>query len=658
MIRIARMQRIWNQALMVCALGVCPVAWGQGFGEHAVASPGKQCELTLSWQETSGLTYRVKGLGNLLVKESALGYRLASGAVLPGAGWTLDEATHRSVRETWRPVWGKRAEVPDAYDEVKLRFRRAANATAGEASEPEVLVVTARAYDDGVAFSYSIPEGTQGTAECAQESTSFAFAGDYTAWFYNGEHHNLGPERLSEVAGRRLPVMTLRADDTHYLALHEADLREGEPLVLQSKKGETLVTVASRPAPLKAGFASAWRVLLVGATPGQAVDSHLLELLNPPPAEGMDFSWVRPGVALWDWRIDGAKWGDVSYAMDYPSWVRMIDFAAKAGFAHLVLDANWYGPEFDKSSDPTQGGKANDVRRIIAYGKSKGVGVWLYLNDVGGRRYPIEKTLQQYGEWGAAGVKYGFMRASPAEKNARTRYITELCARHHLLVDYHDGPVHPYGQMRTWPNAVTREYCHAQLDARRVFQPKTFVTSVFVNMVAGPLDMNNGMFDLRQGRTTRVDNSLEVPATLAAEAARTLITFSGATILPDIPEYYTRYPALLDFLSAQQMPWRESKTLAGAIGEYIVMLRQARDGTYLIGAATNEEARTLTLPLADILPEGDFILSLTEDGEGAHYKTNRETLRTQVRRVSRNDTLTLRLAPGGGACLTLRPYLP
>lgn len=298
------------------------------------------------------------------------------------------------------------------------------------------------------------------------------------------------------------------------------------------------------------------------------------------------------------------------------------------------------------------------MRRIIAYGKARGVGVWLYLNDVGGRRYPIEETLRQYGAWGAAGVKYGFMEGSPEAKNARTRRITELCARHRLLVDFHDGPVHPYGQMRTWPNAVTREYCQAQLDAKRVFRPKTFVTSVFVNMVAGPLDMNNGMFDLRQGRTTRADNAQAVPATLAAEAARTLITFSGVTILPDIPEYYGRCPALLDFLSAQRMPWRESKTLAGAIGEYIVMMRQARDGAYLVAAATDERARTLNLPLADFLPEGDFLLSLTEDGEGAHYQTNRETLRTQVRRVPRRDTLTLRLAPGGGACLTLRPYLP
>jgi alpha-glucosidase len=292
------------------------------------------------------------------------------------------------------------------------------------------------------------------------------------------------------------------------------------------------------------------------------------------------------------------------------------------------------------------------VRKLIAYAKAKNVGIWLYLNDVGGRKYPLDQTLAQYGEWGATGVKYGFMRGTPEEKNARTRMITELCARHKLLCDFHDGPVHPYGQMRTWPNAMTREFCQAQLDAKRVFPPKTFITSVFVNMVAGPLDMNNGMFDLRQGPTTRVDNKMAVPSTVVSEAARTLITFSGATIIPDVPEFYEKYPDLLRFLAAQQQPWRESKTLSGVIGEYIVMARQATDGRWLIGAAGDEQGRELDIPL-DFLPKGSYRATIVQDGEQAHYLTNRETLRTEKRNVGCTDIIRVKLAPGGGACVII-----
>lgn len=553
----------------------------------------------------------------------------------------MGKVTRNKVNSVWKPLWGKRAVVPDKYNEMKLSF-------VNEAKSSDALEVVARAYNEGVAFRYVSPQD----AGSALELTTFNFAGDYTAWFYNGERHNIGPERLTETDGERLPVMTVKAADDLYLAVHEACLDEGEPLKLKSEKGQCLFSVSVKPHLLHAGYQSAWRVVLCGNRPGDLVDSHLLELLNPEPSGDYDFSWVKPGVALWDWRINGAQWEGFHYTMSYPSWERMVDFAAEQGFAYLVLDANWYGPEFEQGSDPVKGDKARDVRKLIQYGKQKGVGIWLYLNDVGGRNYPLEETLKQYGAWGAAGVKYGFMAGDGEEKNTRTKSITEMCARYKLLVDFHDYPVHPYGQMRTWPNAVTREYCKAQLDGHEIFYPKTFVTSVFVNMIAGPIDMNNGMFDLRQGKTTRSDNNQEVPSTVVSEAARTLITFSGATIIPDIPEYYRKYPALLRFLSAQKMPWLESKTLDGEIGEYIVMMRQAEDGAFLVGAATNEESRTLRVSLS-FLGKGDYEAEIVEDGENAHYLSNRETIKVSKKKVTRNEVLNIKLAPGGGACIRI-----
>lgn len=311
-------------------------------------------------------------------------------------------------------------------------------------SNDDRMDIIFRVYDDGMAFRYYYPERNLNEFEVKSELTEFNFSGDFTSWFYNGEHHNFGPDRLSEVDGIRHPVMTVKASDEHYLAVHESDLTEGQPLVLSSQKGSTVFYVSSCPSTLRPGYRSAWRVIFHGNTPGEMVDSHLIELLSPE-IEG-DFSWVKPSVAVWDWRINGAIADDgFRYGMDYPSCVRMVDFASEQGFRYLVLDADWYGPEFESDSNPLTGDKVNDVKRIISYGKDMGVGIWLYLNDVGGRKYPIEKTLKQYGEWGAAGVKHGFMRGNAEEKNLWTRKITRLCAENRLLVDFHDGPVHPYG---------------------------------------------------------------------------------------------------------------------------------------------------------------------------------------------------------------------
>lgn len=583
-----------------------------------LTSPNKKIALRFSQNQNGEISYSFTANSKTFITNSTLG--------LSGPGKPVFiSSTRHFTNSVWKPVWGKRAVVPEQYQELTIDLK--------------TYKIIARAYNDGIAFRYQFPKD-----KAVNDITQFNFASNYTAWYYNGESANIGPEKLADCNDKRLPVMTIQVDDHNYLAIHEANLSGGEPLVLQSKKGESLFTIASKPS-------ASWKVIMYGTQPGELVDSHLIELLNPPPPKDIDFSWVKPGVAVWDWRIAGAQVDGFKYDMSLPSWKRMVDFAAANNIRYLALDADWYGPEFGKDSDPLKGGKVVQVHEIIRYGKSKNVGIWLYLNDVGGRKFPIELTLKQYGDWGAAGIKYGFMSGSPEEKNERTRMITELCAKNHLLCDFHDGPVHPYGQMRTFPNAVTREYCQAQLDGATVLEPKTFVTSVFVNMLAGPLDMNNGLADLKQtGRTH--SPAYATNTTLAAEAARTLITFSGVTVIPDIPEHYEKHPEILQFISAQKMPWLESKTIKGEIGEYIVMARQASDKTWLIGAATNENARELTIPLS-FLKKGTYKALIIQDGDDANYRTTNEDYKSSQEEVNSTDVINVKLAPGGGACILI-----
>lgn len=602
---------------------------------YTVKSPDRNISVTVS-KQSDAFTYSITAYGTEIIKDSELGLYPTGKSK---KAESLVNLARTDGREVWKPLWAKRSAIRADYN--GNTFTLLFNGSK--------VLVDFKIFNDGVAFRYRKPSAGETKFT---ENTQFRFAGDYTAWYYNGERHNIGPEKLSDASGERLPVMTVQASDDLFFAIHEAALNEDcWPMRLTSEKGSTLFRVAEEQIEATE-YVGAWRTIIIGKTPGALVDSHLIELLNPE-AEG-DFSWVKPGIALWDWRIDGAvsPVDGYRYKMDYPSWVKMIDFAAENGFAHLVLDANWYGPEFEKDSDPTKGDKARDVQRIINYGKEKGVGVWLYLNDVAGTNYPIEETLAQYEEWGASGVKYGFMNGNPQEKLRKTINITALCAKHHLMVDYHDYPVHPYGQMRTFPNAITREFCKAQLDGRQIFQPKTFVTSVFVNMIAGPIDMNNGFMELHQGRTTRKDNNQEVPSTASAEIARTMITWSGATVIPDIPEYYQKYPELLEFLAAEKQPWKESITLDGKIGEYIVMARQNADGDWLVAAATNEDAREIEIDLS-FLGRGKWNAQLTQDAADTDFRTNRETYQSKSMNVTRKSKMTMTMAPGGGSVILL-----
>ena len=59
------------------------------------------------------------------------------------------------------------------------------------------------------------------------------------------------------------------------------------------------------------------------------------------------------------------------------------------------------------------------------------------------------------------------MRGNPQEKNARTRRITELCSKHKRLCNFHDRPVHPYGQMRTWQEPLIQDGVHGHYQTSR-----------------------------------------------------------------------------------------------------------------------------------------------------------------------------------------------
>jgi alpha-glucosidase len=442
--------------------------------------------------------------------------------------------------------------------------------------------------------------------------------------------------------------------------------------------GETAFQERFAASALSAGDTTSWRVVLVGRTPGDLLVSPVMYCLNPPCDIG-ETDWVKPGLAFWDWRAWGARTKDgFTYGLDMASWKRFIDFASENNIRYLVLDANWYGPEFQKSSDPRTSrdhlviqpdmtrpriirkpapenwDDPIDVPALIRYGNSRGVGIILYFNDIARDNYPFEETLALYQQWGAAGIKYGFMKAKGQQKVLDTREIVRLCAKHQLLCNFHDGPVPPSGDRRTYPNYVTREFCHSQSDAMRAFSPTGFCEQVFVNMLAGPVDMCNGLYTLENPARDRPRIFTNVDSTIVAETARVMITFSGFSILPDCPEAYAERADLFDYIRRLPMTWDETRILHSDIGKVITTARRSGE-RWFVASATNEQERTLPISL-DFLDEGKkYAATVYEDAPESHYQTNREAYRVRKLQVTRDATIEARMAPGGGHCIYLEP---
>jgi len=582
---------------------------------------------------------------------------------------------YNSKDTIWHPVWGKVSEIWDNYNELVWTVQE-----RGRLKRKLDIIV--RAYDDGVALRYRIKG--KGKVTIKDDQTQFSFAENFTCWSANEYRPNLkeinlqdfiGPVKLSQFKGSIFPLTVKVADDC-YAAVLEAGIYDNakmSPLLVDS----TTIRATLKASSVTLPFETSWRVVQLGKTAGDLITSNILVNLNPDN-KLEDTSWIKPGLAFWDWRVWGSKAKDgFVYGLDMPSWKRQIDFASTHNIAYLMLDAGWYGLEFDPASDPTTSRKQLliqpdpnkpqlkyvdppknwkdpiDIPALIKYGKERNVGIILYLNDVIREKFDMEETLKTYHKWGAAGIKYGFMAGDGQFKVHKTREIIELCGKYELICNFHDELIPPSGDRRANPYYLSREFCHSQADGLQSFTPGTFCTTVFTNMLAGPIDMNNGYLTLTDIEKTRPKVFEVIHSTVVAETARVLIMFSGLAVLPDSPDSYASKPELFEFISSLPMTWDKTKIINSEIGKYITTARLS-GSEWFVASACNEDGAMLDIKL-DFLQEGKtYQATLYEDASDSHYITNKDEYRIKTIKVKKGDTIKAKLAPGGGHCIKLK----
>ena len=85
------------------------------------------------------------------------------------------------------------------------------------------------------------------------------------------------------------------------------------------------------------------------------------------------------------------------------------------------------------------------------------------------------------------------------------------------------------------------------------------------------------------------------------------------------------------------------------------MARQAKQsGQWFAAGVTDENARTLRVPL-DFLEKGrKYEATIYADAPDAHYRTNPQAYAIERRKVDSRTTLEMYLAPGGGFAISFR----
>ncbi|HEY1138955.1 MAG TPA: glycoside hydrolase family 97 protein [Lysobacter sp.] len=643
-----------------------------------VSSPDGTLKVEVDVNGEGRLGYSVSRKGEPLIGYSRLGMNLRNGREFL-RGLKLDTKAARSFDETWEQPWGERRFVRNHYNELRTSF------VEGDRDHRR-LVIVFRVFDDGVGFRYEFPKQPKlDEVQIQQELTEFAIAQPATAWWipayeWNREEYLYTKTPLSEVGTAQTPI-TLRTDKGTHITIHEAalvdyagmNLAKGEGGRLRASLTPGSVANVVRRAP----FVTPWRTIQVADRAGGLVESSLILNLNEPNKLG-DVSWFKPSKYVgvwWSLHLDQQTWGTgPKHGATTENTKRYIDFAAKHGFRGVLVegwnvgwDGDWFanGWNFDfRKPTPDY-----DLEGLAAYAKSKGVHLIGHHETacaVSHYERQMDEAFALFEKLGIDAVKTGYVcDAGQIERQDQANgpvmrewhegqfmsnhhlRVLEAAAKHHIAIDAHE-PIKDTGLRRTYPNWVSREGARGQefnAWGNPPNPPEHEPNLIFTRMLAGPMDFTPGVVSLK-GRGQMIQN------TLARQLADYVVLYSPIHMAADLPEHYEQHMDAFQFIKDVPTDWQDTRVVNGEVGDYATIVRKDRNSAdWYLGSVTDEEARTLQVPLSFLDAGRTYTAQIYRDGEGADWKTDPFAFVREERQVKRGDTLTLKLGSGGGAAI-------
>jgi alpha-glucosidase len=644
-----------------------------------IASPDNVLSVTVSVNAEGRPEYSVSRLGKPVILPSRLGFLLTDAPKLE-RNFEITETQRRNFDETWEQPWGERRFIRNRYNELRVSFTE-------RVAPKRRLDVVFRVYDDGLGFRYEFPDqASLKDVNVAEELTEFAVADPATAWWipafqYNREEYLYSRTPIAEVGTAQTP-MTIRTEDGLHIAFHEAALVDYSGMNLTSEGGgrfRAALTPASDGPKVRrtAPFATPWRTMQIADSAAGLAMSDLVLNLNEPNRLGDVRSWFKPfkyvGV-WWGMHLGTETWGPgPNHGATTANVKRYIDFAAKNGFRGVLVEGwnkGWNDDWFANGSDFsfTEPYPDFDIVELTKYGRAKGVRL-IGHHETGGNiavyEPQLEAGLDLYQRLGIDSVKTGYVadmggiRARGPDGRIHFEWHEgQVMARHHLKVvteaaerhiaiNPHE-PIKDTGLRRTYPNWVSREGARGmEYNAwgRPPNPPEHEANLVFTRMLAGPMDFTPGVLSLQgQGQP--------IQSTIAKQLALYVVIYSPIAMAADLPENYEANPRAFQFIKDVTADWSDTRVLNGEIGDFVTIARKDRNSeNWFLGAVTDEQGRTLSVPLSFLTPGKRYRAQIYRDGPEADYRTNGKALVVEERNVTSADVLTLRLAAGGGQAI-------
>ncbi len=604
----------------------------------------------------AALSYSVEYKNEEIIKPSEISFTFQQAPPL-GKDLEVLSVERYNTDNTWKPVLKRFESIRDYNTGMVVHLK--------EKRFPQRLLdLEFRVFNNGVAFRILFPEQFGGRENViTDEFSRFNFAGDFTCWAVNYGSYTTSQEvefferKISKITPEMVIGLPMTVQTKNcYVAVTEAALVDyaGMYLKTDAKTGEFGLRTALSPRKgqaengakvyFKTPHQTPWRVIMLGETPGDLVESEIVQNLNEP-CEIEDPSWIKPGLSAWD------HWWSGEVKMEQPVILEYIDLASSMGWPYMLIDWQWYGPFNQENADIKKPAPQLNMPEILEYAKSKNVKCWLWLYNTDVFRFDFEEACALFEKWGIAGIKIDFMDSDDQEMVNWYHKVVKTAAKYHLMVDFH-GAYKPTGWRRTYPNLVTREGVLGNEYNKWSLRvtPEHLCTLPFTRMLAGPMDFTPGGFLNRNPDKFLNGTPANVLGTRSNTLAQFVVFDSPFMVACDHPKnYYGQVGE--EFLKQVESMWDDTKVLNGEISKYITMAR--RNGEkWFIGTMNNSESRELEISL-NFLPEGNFRMISFSDNE--QTVKNAEIAEKAETVVQKDSKLKLKMAPGGGFAAWLEP---
>ena len=609
---------------------------------ETLLSPNGKYQFAFS-QKNGKLTYSLDYAHQMVVEEGELGVNIDNHLVESAMGipvdtnrvWTkgmeVTSVERRSEDNTWKPVYGEYAQIRDHYNEMTIHLMKGGNhdnsGNGYDKRQQYLLDIIVRAYDEGVAIRYHFPEATNGLfMHITKDLTSFRLAPGAEAYHYAWAQSHANKVKLlkSEAAWKEEAErpLTLHLANGLYATIGEAALSDFSRGKLKLKADNELQMAMFDSADIITAYDMPWRFIMVGERAIDLINNKQMVLNLNAPCQIADTSWIKPGKAFRVCRLD------------MKTCLAGVDFCVDRGLQYIELDAGWYGPEMKMSSSALKVLESRDIDmpKLCAYAKSKGIGVWVYVNQRA-LYQELDQLLPLYEKWGISGIKFGFVQIGSQQWTTWLHEAVKKCAAHHIMVDIHDE-YRPTGWSRTYPNLMTQEGIGGNEEMPDA-EHNTILP--FTRFLCGPADYTPCYFNGR------------VKNTKAHQLAMPVVYYSPITFLYwyDLPNIY-KGEKELDFWKYCPTVWDESKALQGEIGEYIIQARRSGDD-WFVGAMNGLQARDITINTTEFLQKGKkYRVEIYNDNPALQTRTK---VASMVQAIKAGKTLKLHLQPSGGAAL-------